>query len=146
MENTNRKILLEVRNLKTYFKTDEGTAKAVDNINFTIYKGETVGIVGESGSGKSVTCLSVLRLIASPPGYIAGGEILYHRSDGEIVDLAKVNRKGMGYYRGNEISMIFQEPMTSLNPVYSCGNQVMESILLHQKAHKPEAKHRTLKL
>ena len=107
MENTSRKILLEVRNLKTYFKTDEGTAKAVDNISFTIYKGETVGIVGESGSGKSVTCLSILRLIASPPGYIAGGEILYHRSDGEIIDLAKVNRKGMGFYRGNENSMIF---------------------------------------
>ncbi len=146
MENNDRKILLEVRNLKTYFKTDEGIAKAVDNINFTIYNGETVGIVGESGSGKSVTCLSIMRLIASPPGYIAGGEILYHRPNGQIVDLVKIDIQGMRYYRGNEISMIFQEPMTSLNPVYTCGNQVMETILLHQNTNKVEAKHRTLEL
>ncbi len=146
MEQKKDNILLEVRNLKTYFKTDDGVAKAVDDINFTIYKGETVGIVGESGSGKSVTCLSIMRLIASPPGYIAGGEILYHRSNGEVVDLAKVGTREMRSYRGNEISMIFQEPMTSLNPVYTCGDQVMETILLHQDTSKSEAKKHSLEL
>lgn len=146
MRDKDRKVLLEVRNLKTYFKTDDGIAKAVDDVSFTIYRGETVGIVGESGSGKSVTCLSIMRLIASPPGYIAGGEILYHRSDGSIVDLAKARKKSMQEYRGNEISMIFQEPMTSLNPVYTCGNQVMETILLHQEVTKTEAKALTLEL
>ncbi len=146
MKNKEREILLEVRNLKTYFKTDDGIAKAVDNISFTIYRGETVGIVGESGSGKSVTCLSIMRLIAMPPGYIAGGEILYHRPNGEVIDLAKISLKGMRYYRGNEISMIFQEPMSSLNPVYTCGNQVMETILLHQNTNKQQAKQRTIDL
>ena len=146
MKNKEREILLEVRNLKTYFKTDDGIAKAVDNISFTIYRGETVGIVGESGSGKSVTCLSIMRLIAMPPGYIAGGEILYHRPNGATIDLVKLSLKGMRYYRGNEISMIFQEPMTSLNPVYTCGNQVMETILLHQEVNKQEAKKRSIEL
>lgn len=146
MKNKEREILLEVRNLKTYFKTDDGIAKAVDNISFTIYRGETVGIVGESGSGKSVTCLSIMRLIAMPPGYIAGGEILYHRPNGETIDLVKLSLKGMRFYRGNEISMIFQEPMTSLNPVYTCGNQVMETILLHQEVNKQEAKKRSIEL
>ena len=146
MGNKDRKVLLEVRNLKTYFNTADGVAKAVDDVSFTIYRGETVGIVGESGSGKSVTCLSIMRLIASPPGYIAGGEILYHQSDGTIVDLVKANKKAMRQYRGNEISMIFQEPMTSLNPVYTCGSQVMETILLHQNTTKKEAKKTTLDL
>jgi peptide/nickel transport system ATP-binding protein len=146
MKNKEREILLEVRNLKTYFKTDDGIAKAVDKISFTIYRGETVGIVGESGSGKSVTCLSIMRLIAMPPGYIAGGEILYHRPNGEVIDLVKISLKGMRYYRGNEISMIFQEPMSSLNPVYTCGNQVMETILLHQETNKQQAKQRTIDL
>lgn len=146
MKNKDRKILLQVRNLKTYFNTGDGIAKAVDDVSFTIYRGETVGIVGESGSGKSVTCLSIMRLISSPPGYIAGGEILYHRLDGTIVDLVKASKKEMRQYRGNEISMIFQEPMTSLNPVYTCGNQVMETILLHQNTSKAEARKVTLEL
>ncbi|MFT5648282.1 MAG: peptide/nickel transport system ATP-binding protein [Aureispira sp.] len=146
MGNKDRKVLLEVRNLKTYFNTEDGIAKAVDDVSFTIYRGETVGIVGESGSGKSVTCLSIMQLISTPPGYIAGGEILYHRSDGTIIDLAKASKKEMRQYRGNEISMIFQEPMTSLNPVYTCGNQVMETILLHQNTNKKEAKKLTLEL
>ena len=146
MGNKDRKILLEVRNLKTYFSTDDGIAKAVDDVSFTIYRGETVGIVGESGSGKSVTCLSIMRLISTPPGYIAGGEILYHRLDGTVVDLAKASKEEMRQYRGNEISMIFQEPMTSLNPVYTCGNQVMETILLHQNTSKAGAKKLTLEL
>ncbi|MEO5643257.1 MAG: ABC transporter ATP-binding protein [Bacteroidia bacterium] len=126
-------ILLEVRNLVTEFRTENETVKAVNDISFTIRAGETIGIVGESGSGKSVTALSAMRLIPNPPGEITGGEILYNsREDGQI-DLAKLSEKEMRKYRGNEIAMIFQEPMTSLNPVYTCGDQVMEAILQHKK-------------
>lgn len=138
--------LLEIRKLKTYFYTNGSIAKAVDDVNFTVYKGETLGIVGESGSGKSVTCLTTMRLIPEPPGFIAGGEILYYRPNGEVVDLTKVTQEEMREFRGNEISMIFQEPMTSLNPVFTCGDQVMETILLHQKVSKADARDRTLSL
>ena len=141
-----RKKLLEIRELKTYFKTEDGIAKAVDGISFTLYRGETIGIVGESGSGKSVTCLSILRLIASPPGFIESGEILYYHTDGTVVDLVQADSKTMRQYRGNEIAMIFQEPMTSLNPVYTCGDQVLEAILLHKNMNKREAKQHTLNL
>jgi len=142
-----RKKLLEVIDLQTYFSTEEGTTKAVDKVSFTIYRGETVGIVGESGSGKSVTSLSIMQLIPSPPGEIVGGQILYYPNDNnEPVDLLQIPEYQMRQYRGNEIAMIFQEPMTSLNPVYTCGNQVMEAILLHQKTSKTEAKKRTLDL
>jgi peptide/nickel transport system ATP-binding protein len=142
-----RQKLLEVIDLQTYFSTEEGTTKAVDNVSFTIYRGETVGIVGESGSGKSVTSLSIMQLIASPPGEIVGGKILYYPDDNsEPVDLLQLSEHQIRQYRGNEIAMIFQEPMTSLNPVYSCGNQVMEAILLHQKTTKAEARKRTLDL
>ena len=137
--------LLEVKNLRTEFKTEEGIVKAVDDISFIVNKGETVGIVGESGSGKSVSTLSVMRLIPSPPGRIAGGEIIYHGPNG-VVDLVKLDEKEMRKYRGNEISMIFQEPMTSLNPVFTCGNQVAEAILLHQKVDKRKAKEITIGL
>jgi peptide/nickel transport system ATP-binding protein len=137
--------LLEVRNLRTYFKTDEGLSKAVDGISFTIHKGETVGIVGESGSGKSVTCLTAMQLIPQPPGYIESGEILYYRN-GEVIDLLKVPEHEMRNYRGNELSMIFQEPMTSLNPVFTCGEQVAETILLHKKVSQAEAQRQTLAL
>lgn len=138
--------LLEIRKLKTYFYTNGSIAKAVDDVNFTVYKGETLGIVGESGSGKSVTCLTTMRLIPEPPGFIAGGEILYYRPNGEVVDLTKVTQEEMREFRGSEISMIFQEPMTSLNPVFTCGDQVMETILLHQKVSKADARDRTLSL
>jgi peptide/nickel transport system ATP-binding protein len=142
-----RKKLLEVIDLQTYFSTEEGTTKAVDKVSFTIYRGETVGIVGESGSGKSVTSLSIMQLIPSPPGEIVGGQILYYPNDNnEPIDLLQIPEYQMRQYRGNEIAMIFQEPMTSLNPVYTCGNQVMEAILLHQKTSKTEAKKRTLDL
>jgi peptide/nickel transport system ATP-binding protein len=141
------KKLLEVIDLQTYFSTDEGVTKAVDKVSFTIHRGETVGIVGESGSGKSVTSLSIMQLIPSPPGNIIGGQILYYPNDNtESIDLLKIPEKEMRQYRGNEIAMIFQEPMTSLNPVFTCGNQVMEAILLHQKPSKSEAKRLTLDL
>lgn len=138
-------ILLEVKNLVTEFNTENGHVKAVNDVSFQIHKKEIVGIVGESGSGKSVTSLSLMRLIPSPPGKISQGEILYH-SDQGVVDLVKIPEKDMRAYRGNEISMIFQEPMTSLNPVFTCGNQVVEAILLHQKVSKEEAKQMTLDL
>jgi oligopeptide/dipeptide ABC transporter ATP-binding protein len=120
--------LLDVVDLKTYFDTDEGTVKAVDGVSFHLDKGETLGVVGESGSGKSVTSLSVMRLIATPPGRIAGGQMLF-----EGQDLVKKSEREMRRIRGNEISMIFQEPMTSLNPVYTVGDQIAEAIVLHQK-------------
>lgn len=120
--------------------------KAVNDISFELYKGETLGIVGESGSGKSVTSLSIMRLIPDPPGRITEGEILLHSRQGDMVDLTKVPLKKMRQYRGNEVAMIFQEPMTSLNPVFTCGDQVMEAIVLHQKVSKKEARERALAL
>jgi len=122
------KRLVEVVDLKTYFDTDEGTVKAVDGVSFHIDKGETLGVVGESGSGKSVMSLSVMRLIPVPPGRIAGGQILF---DGQ--DIVKKSERDMRRIRGNDIAMIFQEPMTSLNPVYTVGDQIAEAIVLHQK-------------
>ncbi len=138
--------LLEVCNLRTYFKTDDGLAKAVDDISFTVYKGETVGIVGESGSGKSVTCLTAMRLIPQPPGFVESGSILYHKSPDKVVDLVKISDEEMREYRGNDLAMIFQEPMTSLNPVFTCGEQVVETIMLHQNVSETQAKQRTLEL
>ena len=141
-----KELLLEVKNLVTEFKTDDGIVKAVDNISFTLYRGSTVGIVGESGSGKSVTSLSIMRLIPNPPGRIASGEIIYHTKDGKQIDLVKLSEEEIRQFRGNEIAMIFQEPMTSLNPVFTCGDQVMEAIILHQKKTKKEAQDITLKM
>ena len=138
--------LLEVKNLVTEFKTDEGTVTAVNDISFTLNRGETIGIVGESGSGKSVTSLSVMRLIPNPPGKIKSGEIIFHSKNFGTVDLAQLQEAEMRKFRGNEISMIFQEPMTSLNPVFTCGDQVMEAIILHQKKTKQQAKELTLNL
>ncbi|MDT8412330.1 MAG: ABC transporter ATP-binding protein [Vicingaceae bacterium] len=142
MEN---RTLLEIKNLVTEFRSDGEVTKAVNNISFTLNKGETIGIVGESGSGKSVTSLSVMRLIPNPPGEITDGEILFHGKDG-VIDLVKATEKQMRSLRGNEIAMIFQEPMTSLNPVYTCGDQVAEAIMLHQKVNKKEAKTITIEL
>ncbi|OFZ69429.1 MAG: peptide ABC transporter ATP-binding protein [Bdellovibrionales bacterium RIFOXYD1_FULL_44_7] len=133
--------ILEVKNLSTSFFTDEGEVKAVDDVSFAVEKGETLGIVGESGCGKSVACLSVLRLIPSPPGKILSGEILYSGKD-----LLKFNSKEMQKVRGNEISMVFQDPMTSLNPVFTIGEQIGESIALHQKLSKKEVRARTIEM
>ena len=125
---------IEVRDLRTYFYTSEGIGRAVDGVSFDVLRGETLGLVGESGCGKSVTALSILRLVPSPPGRIAGGEIRY-----EGRDLLKLSMKEMRRVRGNEISMIFQEPMTSLNPVLTVGEQVAEVFRLHQKMSRRQA-------
>ena len=137
--------LIDVRGLKTYFYTEDGVVRAVDGVDFTIEPEKTLGIVGESGCGKSVTALSVMGLVQSPPGKIAAGEIIYTQ-DGNEIDLTKLNPKGHKYrsIRGNEIAMIFQEPMTSLNPVYTIGNQIMEAIILHQHLNKHEARQKAI--
>jgi len=134
MSSANR--LLEVNNLKVYFDTDNGTVKAVDDISFHIDKGETLAVVGESGSGKSVTSLAVMRLLPTPPARFAGGEIKFAGRD-----IMKFSEREMRKIRGNDISMIFQEPMTSLNPVYTVGDQIAEAIVLHQgKSHREAMK------
>ena len=138
--------LLEFKNLVTEFRTEGKTVKAVNDISFTLNKGETIGIVGESGSGKSVTSLSAMRLIPSPPGIISGGEIIFHQKNSEPVDLLSLSEEGIRKYRGNDIAMIFQEPMTSLNPVFTCGDQVLEAIMLHQNINKNDAKKLTIDL
>ncbi len=138
--------LLEVTNLITEFRTEQHTVRAVNNVSFTVPKGRTLGIVGESGSGKSVTSLSVMRLISTPPGRIVGGKALFRERDGSVTDLLALPEDRMRSYRGNRIAMIFQEPMTSLNPVFTCGDQIIEAIQLHQKVSKDEARKRTLEL
>ncbi|MCC6371789.1 MAG: ABC transporter ATP-binding protein, partial [Bacteroidia bacterium] len=138
--------LLEIKNLVTGFKTETEIVKAVNDISFTLHKGETIGIVGESGSGKSVTSLSVMQLIPNPPGKILSGDIIYHAKNGDVINLAKTDTNQMRQYRGSEMAMICQEPMTSLNPVMTCGEQVMEAILLHQKISKDAARKKTINL
>ncbi|MFP4016393.1 MAG: ABC transporter ATP-binding protein [Halanaerobiales bacterium] len=133
--------LVEVKNLKTYFYTEEGVIKAVDGVDYEIYPGETLGIVGESGCGKSVTSLSIMRLVESPPGRIEAGEIIFQGKD-----LAKLSQKEMRKIRGNDISMIFQEPMTSLNPVYTVGDQIIEAIMLHKSVKRKEARKQAVEM
>lgn len=133
--------ILEVKNLKTSFFTEEGEVKAVDDVSFSVQPGKTLGIVGESGCGKSVTSLSIMRLIPHPPGKVVGGEILYKGKD-----LLKLNMDEMRAIRGNEISMIFQEPMTSLNPVFTIGNQICEAIMLHQDLPKKEIRNKAIEM
>lgn len=137
--------LLEVKNLVTEFRSDTYTVKAVNDVSFTVHKGRTLGIVGESGSGKSVTSLSVMRLIPNPPGRITGGTAMFYEG-GKATDLLQLPESTMRTYRGNRIAMIFQEPMTSLNPVFTCGDQIIEAIRLHQHVSKEEATSRTLQL
>ena len=133
--------LIQVKNLKTYFHTEAGTAKAVDNVSFDIYKGEVLGIVGESGSGKSVTSLSINRLIPNPPGEIVGGEIIYND-----IDLLKLSYDEMKDIRGKEIAMIFQEPMTSLNPVLKIGTQMNEILIKHYEMNEEEATKKSIEM
>ena len=139
------KNILTVNNLRVSFKSEDGNHEAVKNISFTLRHGETLGIVGESGSGKSVTSLSIMRLIQSP-GKIDGGEIIFSSKDGTEKNISSLTEKELQKIRGNEIAMIFQEPMTSLNPVFTCGAQVLEAILLHKKISKSEAKKQVLQL
>lgn len=130
-----RKPLLTVKNLRTYFYTEDGVVKAVDGVDFEVYEGETLGIVGESGSGKSVTSLTILRLL-DPKGKIEeGSEIIFNGKN-----LLELNDDEMRKIRGNEIAMIFQEPMVALNPVFTIGEQIMEAILLHQDVDKKTAR------
>ena len=138
--------ILDIKNLVTSFQSPNEIIKAVNDVSFTLHKNEIIGIVGESGSGKSVTSLSIMGLIPNPPGEITGGEILLTKSNGEVVDTVGLSKKELQKIRGKEVSMIFQEPMTSLNPVFTCGNQVIETILLHQDISKKEAKDLTIKL
>ncbi|MDD4570048.1 MAG: ABC transporter ATP-binding protein [Tepidanaerobacteraceae bacterium] len=133
--------LVEVKNLKTYFYTEDGIVPAVDGVDFQIQKGETLGIVGESGCGKSVTSLSLLRLVPNPPGKIVDGEIFFR---GE--NILNKTESEMRKIRGNDISMIFQEPMTSLNPVFTIGEQIAEAIELHQGLSKKEAIDKTIEM
>ena len=131
--------LLEVRELRTHFRTDEGEFAAVDGVSFTLDAGRTLGLVGESGCGKSVTALSIMGLVPQPPGRIAGGRILF---EGE--DVLRMTPSGLRELRGNRISMIFQEPMTSLNPAFPVGEQIAEAFLRHRKVSRAEAAERTL--
>ena len=139
-------LLLSVKGLETTFSTDTGLVKAVDGISFDLREGEALGIVGESGSGKSVTALSIMGLVPTPPGRITGGKILYRTRGGQQVNLVGLPEREYRRFRGNEMAMIFQEPMTSLNPVFTCGEQVAEAIVLHQQVSKKEALERTVEL
>lgn len=138
--------ILQVRNLETVFSTHRGTTKAVDKVSFEVHAGEIVAIVGESGSGKSVTALSLMQLIDTPPGRITGGEAIFESQALGQVDIFKLREKQMQQVRGNEISMVFQEPTSSLNPIFACGKQVAEALLLHTNLTKKEAKQRTIAL
>lgn len=136
-----REPLISVMNLKTYFYTENGESKAVDGVGFHIYAGETLGLVGESGCGKSVTAASIIRLIPQPPGRIVDGQIVYKGRD-----LLQLSMDEMRDIRGNEISMIFQEPMTSLNPVFTVGKQISEVIRLHKHIGKKEARDQSIEM
>ena len=133
--------ILEVKHLKTYFHTDAGLSKAVNDVSFSVEKGKTLGIVGESGCGKSITSLSIMGLVEIPPGEIAGGEIIF---EGE--DLLKKSEDEMNKIRGKKIAMIFQEPMTSLNPVFTIGQQITEALMLHETLTKKQARERGIEM
>ena len=147
MADTNGEAFLEVKGLRTHFFTDEGVVKAVDGADFRLQRGKTTCLVGESGCGKSVTARSILQIVDTP-GRIVAGQILFHRSTGDSVDLAALSSTGkaMRAIRGKEIAMIFQEPMSSLSPVHTIGDQIMEAILLHFPVDKGEARIRAIDL
>jgi peptide/nickel transport system ATP-binding protein len=146
MENE-QQLLLSVQNLKTYFYPDEGAVKAVDGASFNVYAGKTLGIVGESGCGKSVTAQSILRIV-DRPGRIVEGKIVLHRDDGSQTDLTQLhpNSREMREIRGAEIGLVFQEPMTSFSPVHTVGNQIVETVMLHQDLNKHEARARAVEV
>ena len=139
--------LIEIIDLKTIFYTEDGVVQAVDSVSMCIEKEKTLGVVGESGCGKSVTALSIMGLIPSPPGKIESGQILFQKN-GRQIDLTRLDPKGprMRSIRGNEVSMIFQEPMTSLNPVFTIGKQIMEAISLHQKISRKETRDKAVEM
>ena len=142
-------LLLEVENLKIYFKTDDGTVKAVDGVDFDVRKGETLGIVGESGCGKSITSLGIMNMIPKPNGRYESGKVNYYlKNSDESINIAelKSSSKKMRKLRGSEISMIFQEPMTSLTPVYTIGKQIIESLMQEENMTKDKARERTLEM
>jgi peptide/nickel transport system ATP-binding protein/oligopeptide transport system ATP-binding protein len=141
--------ILKVTNLKTYFYLEQGTVRAVDGVDFSLDRNITLGLVGESGCGKSVTARSVMQLIQSPPGKIVEGEIVFYRDGGqEVLEITALDPKGpeMRRIRGGEIAMVFQEPMTSLNPLFTVGSQISEAVELHQKVGKDEAMERALEM
>ncbi|HCE18552.1 MAG TPA: dipeptide/oligopeptide/nickel ABC transporter ATP-binding protein [Anaerolinea thermolimosa] len=148
----NSSVLVEIKDLRTYFFLAEGVVRAVDGVNLTVNRGVTMGIVGESGCGKSITAYSILRLV-SPPGKIVGGDIFFYKvpkdgssSQAEVINLAKVDPNGetIRNIRGNYISIVFQEPMTAMSPVRTVGQQIMEAIILHQKVDKKTAREMTI--
>jgi len=138
--------LLEVRHLQTHFFTDHGVVKSVEDVSFVLHPGETLAVVGESGSGKSVTSLSIMGLIPNPPGRIVGGEILFRTRGGSVVDLVKLPVNALRKLRGADIAMIFQEPMTSLNPVFTVGKQIAEAAALHLGLDRAGAMKRALEM
>ena len=140
--------LLEIDNLKTYFDTMDGTVRAVDGVTLTLQPGKTLGLVGESGCGKSVTAHSILRLLPRKTSRIVDGQILFHRGDEQLIEMTRLNPDGevIRSIRGNEISMIFQEPLTSLSPVHTVGVQIAEAVRLHQRVGKQEARKRTIEI
>ena len=133
--------LLRIEDLQTHFRTDDALVRAVDGVSYDVRAGETLAVVGESGSGKSVTALSILRLIPTPPGRIVGGRILFKGRDLLTVEEAEMRR-----IRGKDISMIFQEPMTSLNPVFTCGEQIIETLMLHERINRRAAHQRAIEM
>jgi peptide/nickel transport system ATP-binding protein len=133
--------ILEIRGLQVYFDTDDGTVQAADGVDLAIGRGETIGVVGESGCGKTVTAMAILKLVAMPPGFIAGGQILWRGRD-----LVPLSNKELDAIRSKEIAIVFQEPMTSLNPVYTVGYQIAEVIRQHEKISRREAFERTIEM
>jgi oligopeptide transport system ATP-binding protein len=141
--------ILEIKNLKTYFYLEKSTVRALDGVNLTLNRKSTLGLVGESGCGKSIMAMSVMRLIPSPPGKIVNGQInFYRKGSQEIIDIVKLDPHGaeMRSIRGREIAIVFQEPMTSLNPLYTVGDQIAEAVRVHQKVGRKEALDRALEM
>ena len=138
--------VLRIEDLRTYFHTDAGVVRAVNGVTLTVAEGETLAIVGESGSGKSVTGLTIMRLLARTPGRVEGGSIRFRGRDGNVIDLLNLSEEGMAAIRGRDIAMIFQDPMSSLNPVFSVGDQIAESIRIHRRATRQDARAQAIDL